>query len=144
RATVQGFVNVISQDYLLRDYMVANSRIFSADPKAIPSIVPDYARTERNLVLRLLMTLMTFGMTEAVLARELELIGRTLPPIVEPREADPDELDRVTPVAALLHQLVVTHTGATDLTLLKSLRTRFDEDDERTERFYEVAGSAEL
>lgn len=144
RATVQGFVNVISQDYLLRDYMVANSRIFSADPKAIPSIVPDYARTERNLVLRLLMTLMTFGMTEAALARELELIGRTLPPIVEPREADPDELDRVTPVAALLHQLVVTHTGATDLTLLKSLRTRFDEDDERTERFYEVAGSAEL
>ncbi len=53
RARNQSFINVISPEYLLHDYMSANSSIFNADAKAIPYIVADYARTRRNVVLRL-------------------------------------------------------------------------------------------
>ncbi|GAA3207820.1 hypothetical protein [Microbacterium terregens] len=121
RAQDEGFVNLISEDYLLRDYMVANSRIFAADPKAIPSIVPDFARTERNLVLRLLLTLLTFGMSETALTREFELIGRQLPPIVPPRESDADEEERDAPVIMLLRDLIGVHTGIRAAILDKSL-----------------------
>ena len=55
RAKQQGFINVISENYLLRDYMFENARTFIADPKAVPTIVADYARTERNTILKLLM-----------------------------------------------------------------------------------------
>jgi len=121
RAEAEGFVNLISEDYLLRDYMVANSRIFAADAKAIPSIVPDFARTERNLVLRLLLTLRTFGMTETALAREFELTGRSMPPIEPPSLDDEDENDRDAPVVAVLRDLVARHTGITDAVLSKTI-----------------------
>ena len=70
-----GFVNVISESYMLRDYMCNNDSLFSNDPKAIPSIVPDYAKTERNFVIRLL-TLMTVSqIKEKTLSKELALQG---------------------------------------------------------------------
>lgn len=75
RSTETGFINLISENYLLRDYMVDNRELFSIDPKAIPSIVPDYARSKRNTVLRLLVLLTEFGVPESVLLRELELVG---------------------------------------------------------------------
>ena len=55
RGTQQGFINVISENYLLRDYMLGNAQTFISDPKAIPTIVADYARTERNTILKLIM-----------------------------------------------------------------------------------------
>ena len=75
RAKRAGFVNLISEEYLLRDYMVDNRDIFSVDSKAVPSLVPDYTRTERNVILRLLLTLRTFGMTEEELAKQLGILG---------------------------------------------------------------------
>lgn len=51
------FVNVISPNYLLRDYMEYNSDLFEADPKAIPAFCPDYSRTQRNIVIELLLKL---------------------------------------------------------------------------------------
>lgn len=79
RATVTGFVNLISDNYLLRDYMVSNRRLMASDPKAIPPIVPDFARTDRNLALRMimLMSLMEVSLTELV--REFELVGQSVP-----------------------------------------------------------------
>ena len=71
----QGFVNVISPEYLLRDYMSNNSEIFNADPKAIPYITADYARTKRNNVLTLFLKLYIEGINEADLKKELLLIG---------------------------------------------------------------------
>jgi hypothetical protein len=47
-AQQQGFVNVISSEYMLREYMAANPELFTADAKAIPYITADYARTKRN------------------------------------------------------------------------------------------------
>lgn len=79
RATRSGFINLISDEYLLRDYMTANRDVFSVDPKAIPSVVPDYTRTERNVVLRLLLILRSFGLTESELASEMSMLTWSTP-----------------------------------------------------------------
>jgi hypothetical protein len=75
RSKKQGFVNVISENYFLRDYMVDNVEIFSTDPKAIPTIVPDYARTERNTVFKLIMMMLYEPVSEERIAKELTLCG---------------------------------------------------------------------
>lgn len=75
RAKNQGFINVISENYFLRDYMLDNADIFSADPKAVPTIVPDYARTERNMVLKLIMMMAYDPVTEERISKELMLCG---------------------------------------------------------------------
>ena len=75
RARSQGFVNVISENYFLRDYMIDNVDIFTADPKAIPTIVPDFARTERNMVLKLIMMMAYEPVSEERIAKELMLCG---------------------------------------------------------------------
>lgn len=71
----KGFINVLSENYMLRDYMCDNEELFTNDPKAIPSIVPDYARTERNFVLRTLMLMAVDSVDESVLSKELSLHG---------------------------------------------------------------------
>ncbi len=53
RGKTQAFVNVLSENYLLRDYMRCNRQVFMSDPNAVPSLVPDYAKTERNTILKL-------------------------------------------------------------------------------------------
>lgn len=75
RSTEQGFINVISSDYLLKDYMADNASIFEADPKAIPYIVADYARTDRNVILRLVLMMSTLPVAEEEIVKELSLIG---------------------------------------------------------------------
>lgn len=75
RAKNQGFVNVISENYFLRDYMLDNVEIFSADPKAIPTIVLDFARTERNMVLKLIMMMAYDLVSEERISKELMLCG---------------------------------------------------------------------
>lgn len=74
RARKQGFVNIISPEYLLKDYMADNNDLFNADPKAIPCIVADYAPTVRNVVLRLCLRMSTGTVSEEELRRELMLI----------------------------------------------------------------------
>ena len=76
RATDQGFVNVICSDYLLKDYMADNESIFTADPKAIPYLASDYARTARNVALRLCLRMSTGLVSEQEIIRELVLIDR--------------------------------------------------------------------
>ena len=75
RAKSQGFINVISENYLLRDYMVDNALTFISDPKAIPAIVADYARTERNTVLKLLMRMTGEQVSEEEIAETLMFSG---------------------------------------------------------------------
>ncbi|MCH5191302.1 MAG: hypothetical protein J1F23_03970 [Oscillospiraceae bacterium] len=75
RATEQGFVNVISSEYLLKDYMAENASIFEADAKAIPYIVADYVRSNRNTVLKLMLMMSTYAVSAEVLEKELSLIG---------------------------------------------------------------------
>lgn len=77
RADGEGFVNVLSTNYLLRDYMCANADLLQNDPKAIPTICPDFARTRRNFILRALMLMAAAPQEETVLRRELSLYGCT-------------------------------------------------------------------
>ena len=75
RATEHGFINIISSDYLLKDYMAANDGIFDADSKAIPYIVADYAHTNRNVIYRLCMRLYAGALTEQDILSELLLMN---------------------------------------------------------------------
>ncbi len=74
-AEKQGFVNVISSEYMLREYMADNTDIFTVDAKAIPYITADYARTKRNSVLALCLLLCVGKVSERELRRKLSLIG---------------------------------------------------------------------
>lgn len=75
RASEQGFVNIISPEYLLKDYMAENASIFEVDAKAIPAIVADYTRSNRNTILRLILMMSTFPVSEEILEKELSLLG---------------------------------------------------------------------
>lgn len=75
RAKQQAFINVISENYLLRDYMFENAKTFMADPKAIPTIVADYTRSERNTVLKLLMRMAGERVGEEEIAENLMVSG---------------------------------------------------------------------
>lgn len=77
RGSEQSFVNVISENYLLRDYMRYNRQLFMTDPKAVPAIAPYYARTQRNTVLRLILMMACAPVREDYIAHELGLLGCT-------------------------------------------------------------------
>ena len=112
------FVNVISNSYLLRDYMVDNRELFLADPKAIPSIVPDFARTERNTVLRLLLELTTFGVRSDDLEREFEINGWSVP-----QDAAAKIESGEPAIMKLLRHTIKEHTGVTDAIIRRTLAT---------------------
>ena len=73
-ANSQSFVNVISSEYMLREYMADSTEIFTADAKAIPYITADYARTKRNSLLSLCLLLCVGKVAEKELKRKLMLI----------------------------------------------------------------------
>ncbi len=75
RTTEQGFINIISSGYLLKDYMADNASIFEADAKAIPFIVADYTRSNRNSILRLILMMSTYPVCEDILKKEFSLLG---------------------------------------------------------------------
>lgn len=75
RSTEQGFVNVISSAYLLKEYMADNGSIFETDAKAIPYIVADFARTTRNVILVLLLLMSEYGVDEEKIRKEFALAG---------------------------------------------------------------------
>ena len=74
RGKSQSFVNVISENYLLRDYMRYNRQLFMTDAKAIPTISPGYSKTERNTIIKLILMMATRPIDEAVIQFEFSLI----------------------------------------------------------------------
>lgn len=74
-ADQQGFVNVISSEYLLREYMSSNPELFTADAKAIPYITADYARTARNNILSLCLLLCIDAVPEETLKRQASMLN---------------------------------------------------------------------
>ena len=74
-AEQQGFVNVISSEYMLREYMAANTELFTADAKAIPYITADYARTKRNAILSLCLLLCIDSVKEEMLHRQMAILN---------------------------------------------------------------------
>ncbi len=74
-AEQQGFVNVISTEYMLREYMSTNTEMFTADAKAIPYITADYARTKRNAILSLCLLLCVDSVKQEVLDRQMVMLN---------------------------------------------------------------------
>lgn len=75
RGEMQSFVNIISESYMLRDYMRYNRQLFMADPKAIPAIAAHYVKTERNTVLRLILMMACAPVSEDYITHELSMLG---------------------------------------------------------------------
>lgn len=75
RGDSQVFVNILSENYLLRDYMRCNQQMFFSNPNAIPSLAPDYAKTERNTLLKLVILMAFRSVAEGEIADELRLAG---------------------------------------------------------------------
>ena len=75
RSTEQGFINVISSSYMLKDYMASNYTVFETDAKAIPCIVADFARTKRNVVLELVLMLSRGFVSDERIKKEFSLVG---------------------------------------------------------------------
>ncbi len=75
RSKNQGFINVISPEYMLKDYMAENASVFETDPKAIPYITADYARTRRNVTFRILLMMSCIDVNEDAIAKEFTLMG---------------------------------------------------------------------
>ena len=75
RGDKQSFVNVISESYLLRDYMRYNRQLFMTDPKAVPAIASYYAKTERNTIYRLILMMVIKPVAEEYVAHELSILG---------------------------------------------------------------------
>lgn len=83
-AEQQGFVNVISSEYMLREYMASNPELFTADAKAIPYITADYARTKRNAILSLCLLLCIDSVKEELLHRQMVMLNiDTTDPVAE-------------------------------------------------------------
>ncbi|MEG2699431.1 MAG: hypothetical protein RR951_10935, partial [Ruthenibacterium sp.] len=111
RTRHKGFVNILSEQYLLREYMSDNAQMFEADPKAVPTIVPDYARTERNFILRSLLLMAAGRIEETTLHREMLLYNCVQQDVYE-----------------ALKQMVARHTGMPEALL----RVEYEEDTEAT------------
>lgn len=75
RGMGQSFVNVISENYILRDYMRYNWQVFMTDTKAIPTFCVNYAKTERNTVLKLILMMAETPIDENIIIHEFELLG---------------------------------------------------------------------
>lgn len=75
RGDSQVFVNIMSENYLLRDYMRCNRQLFMSNPNAVPSFVPDYAKTERNTIIKLILLMVLRPVSEEEVINELHLAG---------------------------------------------------------------------
>lgn len=74
-AEEQGFINVISTEYMLREYMSGNPDLFTTDAKAIPYITADYARTRRNAILSVCLMLCVDCVPEDALNRQMVVLN---------------------------------------------------------------------
>ncbi len=129
RAKKQGFINVISENYFLRDYMLDNVDVFLADPKAIPTIVPDHARTERNTVLKLIMMMVYSPVSEERIEKELMLCGISFEDSYE-----------------TLKDLIIKHCNVEDATLSVMFKEKLLDDSLNTitVKYYEIDETKEL
>lgn len=75
RGKEKSFTNVLSSNYMLRGYMCCNEKIFMNDPRAVPEISADYARTKRNAVLQMIIMMSNYPVGSTVLERIFAQVG---------------------------------------------------------------------
>jgi len=67
-------IQVISDNYMMRDYMLANMEIFRVDKKAVPTMLNDFVYSERNLLFKIIMQLCANDLKESQISYELETV----------------------------------------------------------------------
>ena len=75
RGKEKSFTNVLSSNYMLRGYMCCNEKIFMNDPRAVPQISADYARTKRNAVLQMIIMMSNYPVGSTSLERIFAQVG---------------------------------------------------------------------
>lgn len=110
RGENQSFVNVFADSYLLRDYMRYNKQMFMSDPKAIPSILPDYARTERNITLQLIIRMATEPVSEREIRHDLLLLD------INPENVISELLGLIEKYTMVSDKVITMETKVTDPT----------------------------
>ncbi len=75
RGRNQSFVNILSENYMLRDYMRCNPQLFITNPNAVPSLVPDYAKSLRNTLIQLLLEMTFKYVSEGEVIKQFGLAG---------------------------------------------------------------------
>lgn len=123
RGENQTFVNVLSENYLLRDYMRCNRQMFLSNPNAIPSYVPDYAKTERNTILKLIIAMSMHPVSSEEIEKEFRLAGI-----------------RTDDVFATMLSLLAKYTFVTDnIFTVAAVRKQVDEFTTTAENLYSIA-----
>ena len=117
RSEEQAFVNVLSENYLLRDYMRCNQHVFRANPYAVPSFVPDYVRSARNVMVKLLILMAIREVSEEEIRDALELAGIS---VREPYQALCELLEKYTDSPAGLLQIRTAITNEDAAAMHKS------------------------
>lgn len=117
RSEEQAFVNVLSENYLLRDYMRCNQHVFRANPYAVPSFVPDYVRSARNVMVKLLILMAIREVSEEEITDALELAGIS---VREPYQALCELLEKYTDSPAGLLQIRTAITNEDAAAMHKS------------------------
>lgn len=124
RGITQTFVNVFSENYLLRDYMRCNSRMFLSNPNTVPSLTSDYAKTERNLIIKLILMMSINELEEKQVLKEFQLAN-----------IQTDNISRT------LYTLITKYTAADERVLsIRSIDSDIGEIDAKT--FYSVTKEA--
>ena len=80
RSVMTSFVNVISGDYLLRDFMRYNERLLFLDSKCLPMLVADHERSLRNYLIELLTQLLVDSVDIGQAHVRLRALGYELEP----------------------------------------------------------------
>ncbi|MDO4460408.1 MAG: hypothetical protein Q4C42_10110 [Clostridia bacterium] len=142
RAKDCGFVNILSGEYLLKDYMANNSKVFETDPKAIPYIVPDYVRSHRNIALRLIVMMCSGMLSELQIKHELSLIN-------ENPESGIDRLweifcENLNPVSKEKNRFIVKRNGKSDIVFGRDIileKPKYNMDCGRVIKYYFIKDS---
>ncbi|MBQ9004395.1 MAG: hypothetical protein IJ087_21350 [Eggerthellaceae bacterium] len=80
RASASSFVNVISGNYLLRDFMRFNERVFLNDARVLSLVVADFQRSLRNYLIELIAILLLHDVSTYEIALRLHLLGVDVEP----------------------------------------------------------------
>ena len=123
RGRNQSFINVLSENYLLRDYMRYNHNVFLNDPKAVAAVSPDYFKTERNVVYQLIIEMAHGEVSDKQISQQMQLLGYS-------------EEDKIYKLLELIRK----YTGVEEIFVNDTVRGEMDNDMKMQERhFYSVS-----
>ena len=80
RAQKTCFINIMSDSYLLRNYMIDNFKVFKNNPNGIPNIIPKFTKnSERNKIIFLVLKMFHLGICETKLFEAIDKLTCDLP-----------------------------------------------------------------